>query len=131
MSVITEITSNGGGGTLPIEALFDRLASDPLDRTFEEFIFADEHEPSLTRFFGNFYVYSHVFNLRTDDPALVRRLTAAIHANQLRPDYLNQQTWSEIKAEQWAAEKARRDARIKKEKGKARAVLGVKESVNV
>lgn len=44
----------------------------------------------MTSFFGNFYTVSHVFNIDTDDEAIIKPLTEAIKANQLRPDYLAQ-----------------------------------------
>jgi hypothetical protein len=97
----TIINSNGGGRTLPIEALFDRLASDPLDRTFERygnFVSLDPEGfdgkaafvPGTVHFFGNFQTYSHVFSITTDEAALADRLTAAIRENQQRADYLAQ-----------------------------------------
>lgn len=97
----TTIHSNGSGRVLPIEALLERLATHPLDRTFEAFGNFVQLDPVNGRgepmtgpggaaFFGNFLTYSHVFRLDTDDPDLIARLTAAIHANQQRPDYLDQ-----------------------------------------
>lgn len=99
----TTINSNGGGRALPLDALFERLASHPLDRTFEAPAFGAfiQHDPisvageAMTapggvHFFGNFFTYSHVFSILTDDQDLIERLTAAILVNQLRPDYLAQ-----------------------------------------
>ena len=98
----TTIISNGGcARNQPIEGLFARLESDTLCRSFEaygNFIQVDpvnlKGEPFLPMggvcFFGNFATYSHVFNIHTDDADLIERLTAAIRANQTRPEYLAQ-----------------------------------------
>lgn len=114
----TTIHSNGGGKVQDIEALFDRLASHPLDRTFEaygDFVTVDpvngRGEPMIgpggAAFFGNFLTYSHVFRLETDDPELVARLTAAIRSNQQRADYLDQPPHMDTRklgiAEHWAS----------------------------
>jgi hypothetical protein len=91
--VTTTIHSNGGGNPQPIGALFARLESDALDRTFEafgNFIFPDEDWAGGVRFWGNFATYSHVFGIETDDVGLIARLTAAIRANQQRADYRRQ-----------------------------------------
>lgn len=100
----------------PLQALFERLANHPLDPSFEDcgnFVgpartarhvrgynedgeFVDYYEdtgplypmaPSAVSFFGNFYTVSAVFNIDTDEPELIERLTAAIRANQGRADY--------------------------------------------
>ncbi|EHK77705.1 hypothetical protein SM0020_12295 [Sinorhizobium meliloti CCNWSX0020] len=94
----TIIRSNGGGLAQPIEALFDRLLTHTLDRTFEaygNFIMRDEwvetqHGKGAASFFGNFYDYSHVFNIITDDAELIERLTAAIEANKAKSSYIEQ-----------------------------------------
>lgn len=98
----TTIFSNGHLGD-DLELLFDRLANHPLDRTFEydafgSFITTDPvnlrgepmGSPGAVSFFGNFFTYSHVFNVLTDDAVLIERLTTAVRANQLREDYLDQ-----------------------------------------
>lgn len=113
---LTVINSNGSGAALPIDTLFERLASNTLDPDFERFgnfvskahgsveagydhsvtpprllyrdtgpIYPDH--PNALSFFGNFFDYSHVFNITTDDPELIERLTAAIRANQATPAY--------------------------------------------
>jgi hypothetical protein len=89
----TKIRSNGGGNPQPIEALFARLESDTLDRTFEaygNFIERIAAFPEVVCFWGNFLTYSHVFSVDTDEPELVERLTAAIRANQQTPAYRHQ-----------------------------------------
>lgn len=99
----TTIHSNGshcyGDEPDTIAALLEELARSPLDRRFElsgDFV---QFEPELldgtkmtgmTYFFGNFFTVSHVFRIETDDPAIIVPLTAAIKANQQRPDYLSQ-----------------------------------------
>lgn len=82
-----------------IEALLATLASEPLDRRFEDcgnFVITDPElvdgtvMVGITNFFGNFLTVSHVFNIDTDDAELISTLTAAILANQERPDYRSQ-----------------------------------------
>ena len=106
------ITSNGPfTPAQPIAALFERLERTPLDPQFEAFgnfvspahgctvggtygkteyadtgpIHADS--PNAMRFFGNFFCESAVFNLDTDEPDLIKRLTVAIRANQASAAY--------------------------------------------
>jgi hypothetical protein len=85
------IISNGSkwGGELPdsIEALFDRLKTNTLDPTFEAYGNFVETDKGVTGFFGNFYDYSHVFQIETTDKALIKRLTDAIRANQQTKGY--------------------------------------------
>lgn len=115
MNKRTTIEANGSGQVLPIKALFGRLAENTLDPTFEKygnFAYAPENDggeallpPGGMTFFGNFYDYSHVFNIWTTDAKLIKRLTAAIRANQAKPEY------AQAKVE--VAERERRDvARI-------------------
>lgn len=105
-----------------IEALFARLETDPLDRTFEaygNFIIADpvnmRGEPMLpaggVSFFGNFHTYSHVFNIDATDADLIARLTTAIRKNQQRADYLSQPD---------EAERARREEAARRERDRMR-----------
>ena len=100
-----EIMSNGSkwAGEAPdsIALLLDVLSREPLDPTFElygNFIQPDLPEsyirnghlqaiPGAYRFFGNFYLLSHVFRIRTDERLIIDALTAAIRANQQREDY--------------------------------------------
>lgn len=94
----TIIHSNGGGQTLPIEALFDRLLTDTLDRKFEAYGGFIESGADIERiygkgyvcFFGNFFTYSHVFRIATNDAELIRELTAAIEINQTKTSYIEQ-----------------------------------------
>lgn len=112
----TFITSNGAGLKQPIEALFARLASHTLDPIWEEYgNFSEKDDPAIdpgfTRFFGNFYDYSHVFQIDSNDPDVVARLTAAIRANQATPAY------AKAKAERAAAVAQRiEDDRLKQAK---------------
>lgn len=109
---MTKIISNGSGSIYPIEALVERLQTEPLDRKFERFgnFFYAAASPSKgfgkqtpgfdgtpdtppageVHFFGNFLHTSHVFNIRTTDRQLMRQLSKLIRANQKRPDYLVQ-----------------------------------------
>lgn len=109
---MTRIESNGsrwaGQHPFPISALFARLQSDPLDRTFERYgNFANAEPVNLkgepmcpggVHFFGNFLTYSHVFSVMTDDADLIERLTKAIRDNQNRADYLAQPDIAEQEA---------------------------------
>ena len=130
----TFINSNGSkwAGSEPdsIETLCGVLAEYTLDRTFEEygnFICVREDGPreGLTSFFGNFFALSHVFNIDTDDAALIEKLTKLIRANQLRAEYQAQQTPAERKAEEDAADQNRMAARQAQREAEARAVLGL------
>jgi hypothetical protein len=107
----TLINSNGPPSHHPKESLdhlFDLLATEPLDRKFEEFgnflYAAGSHRhgfvkaelrdaarrDKLVHVWGNFLNVSHVFNISTNDKPLLQRLSRAIRANQNRPDYLSQ-----------------------------------------
>ena len=89
---MTTITSNGSKwyGEAPdsIDKLVEVLKGHTLDPRFTEygsnFIVADV---GSVRFFGNFHNLSHVFNIRTDDPAIIAKLTRAIRENLRRDDY--------------------------------------------
>jgi hypothetical protein len=101
----TIIVSNGSKwlGEAPdtIETLLAVLAQEPLDHTFERYgnfitplteqtLIAPQRHPELlglTEFWGNFARVSHVFCIRTNDPAVIATLTAAIRQNQDRDDY--------------------------------------------
>ncbi len=89
----TEIISNGakmhGGKPEEIETLLGLLARYPLDRFFER-AFIQDHVGSAKRFHGNFLAISHVFDIRTNDPEVVRRLTEAIKANRRMPGFRSQ-----------------------------------------
>lgn len=120
MNTKTIIHSNGsrwaGEKDASIEELFAILAEYPLRRDLEAcgdfivegpicvwqngydeetgyplYIESDEQPyAGMTSFWGNFYNLSHVFNISSNDPAVIATLTAAIRANQARPDYLAQ-----------------------------------------
>jgi len=87
----TTIISNGSKwyGEEPdgIDKLVEVLKANMLDPHFNKygkFITADR---GSVRFFGNFHRLSHVFNIRTDDPAVIAKLSRAIHENLRRDDY--------------------------------------------
>lgn len=105
------IISNGSkwAGEQPdsIDQLMEVLSEQPLDKTFELYgNFYDEtpewktnpqtgvraysEHPNVVNFFGNFYAFSHVFNIVTDDQEVIEKLLPAIRANQRRSDYLSQ-----------------------------------------
>ena len=88
----TTIISNGSKwyGEEPdgIDKLVEVLKANMLDPHFDKygkFITADRG--GSVRFFGNFHRLSHVFNIRTDDPAVIAKLSRAIHENLRRDDY--------------------------------------------
>jgi hypothetical protein len=112
MLVIRSNSSDSWHRLEPIERLFERLARLTLDPRFEEYgNFAYEprdsrevwtedgvHEeedlgpvypefPGTVRFWGSFYDYAAGFDLDTDEPELIERLTAAIRANQATDAY--------------------------------------------
>lgn len=84
----TEIITNGckmyGGTPDDIEALLNLLARYPLDRTFER-SFIEDRAGGAKRFHGNFLEISHVFDIRSNHPDVVKRLTEAIRANRSLP----------------------------------------------
>jgi hypothetical protein len=81
----TEIRSIGTKifGVQPddIQTLLRVLARHPLNRTFER-TFIQDLGNGATRFHGNFLTVSHVFDIRSNDPEIVDRLTKAIDANR-------------------------------------------------
>lgn len=138
----TTIRSNGSkwSGEEPdsIDALIELLGREALDRRFESDLGAgadafisvcqpDEKwdAPGTACFSGNFFNLSHVFDIRTTDPVLIERFTAAINANVIRPDYASQQDHIQRRTDEEArrrANDAKRDAEAKRQ---ARAVLGL------
>lgn len=86
----TEIISNGckmyGGIPDDIETLLCLLARYPLNRTFER-AFIEDRGGNAKRFHGNFLEISHVFDIRSNDPEVVGRLTEAIKANRRLPGF--------------------------------------------
>lgn len=97
----TIITSNGSkwAGQDPdtLEQLLDVLTKEPLDPTFERcgnFVIPDDQ--GFVNFFGNFANVSHVFNIDSNEPREIERLTAAIRANQKTDAYKTAITaWAE------------------------------------
>ena len=95
-----KIVSNGSkwAGEQPdsIEQLIKVLEQYPLDPTFEKygnFIVSnpnkiDHKYAGCTVFFGNFYSYSHFFNIVTDEPGIISRLTEAVKKNINSPEYV-------------------------------------------
>lgn len=122
-----EIQSNGSkwAGQQPesIEALIEVLKQYPLDPTFEKygnFINPNPQftEPEIqakyagcTSFFGNFYALSHVFNIYTDEPAIIDRLSKAIKANLSTEEY--KQARKEHRAAEKQAEQELRERLLK------------------
>ena len=107
-----EILSNGSKWTGeppdPVDKLIEVLVKYPLDRTFELYgnfyinssidwvvdpktgrKYYDDF-PNAVRFFGNFFNFSHVFDIVTDESDIITKLLAAIRTNQMREDYISQ-----------------------------------------
>lgn len=86
MKFTTTITSNGSkwAGEAPddIDTLIGVLGTHMLERWTGNPV--RKIAPGTVRFFGNFHDLSHVFNITTDDPDIIRRLVAAIRANRAR-----------------------------------------------
>jgi len=87
----TTIHSNGSkwAGEEPnsLETLFENLERYTLDSVFEDYGNFAHMVAGRAYFFGNFADLSGVFRLDTNDPALIKRLTKAIRANQATPRY--------------------------------------------
>jgi hypothetical protein len=87
----TTIVSNGsrwrGQKLATLEQLFQALASHPLEKFWRKRgIECDPYvdasgDVQPRRFWGNFADVSHVFEVETDDPALIERFRAAFKAN--------------------------------------------------
>ncbi len=81
----TEIRANGSKMLCErpddIDTLLRLLAQHPLHRTFER-TFIQTLTGGVTRFQGNFLTISHVFDIRSNDPEVVKCLTDAILANR-------------------------------------------------
>lgn len=87
-----EITSNGSKWNEQDADSIDRLvavlAMEPLDPRFLNYgRFILPLGGGKVRFFGNFFALSHVFNITTDDPALIGRLTIAICDNMATREF--------------------------------------------
>ncbi len=82
----TTITSNGSkwAGEAPdtIETLMEVLQRNTLQRWTGNPV--RKIAPDTVRFFGNFHEVSHVFNVTTDDPAIIAPLVRLIRENRAR-----------------------------------------------
>ncbi len=100
---MVNIHSNGSkwAGEAPdaIDKLCEVLGEYALDRSWERYgagVFITAPDPDSPvhngahHFFGNFAKLSHVFNIDTDEPEVIERLTRAIRANQQTAEYLAQ-----------------------------------------
>jgi hypothetical protein len=89
----TRIVSNGSkwAGEAPdtIETLIEVLKAHMLDPGFSEYAnFIRTTGKGEVHFFGDFRRLSHVFNIHTDEPKVIARLTRAIRENMRREDYI-------------------------------------------
>lgn len=79
------VVSNGSGTVHDLDALFEALASHPLDpkfRRYGNFRLEDERRPGIVQFWGNFWDVSHVFSVHCiAGGSTAQRLNAAIEAN--------------------------------------------------
>ena len=88
-----------------LEGLFELLAVQPLNRSFEsygdylespvwlkpsEVDWAPDGSDGEVSFEGNFYEYSRTFSITTNDPALIERFRVALEANRAMPGFLGQ-----------------------------------------
>lgn len=69
-----------------LSRLVETLRNSPLDFRFAPFFMQSEVSADW-RFFGNFDGTSFPFNIETNDPRVIGRLTAAISRNTQRADY--------------------------------------------
>lgn len=113
----TIIHSNGSkwAGEKPdsIEKLLEVLATEPLERTFEDcgnFAYNHEIKKGFIRFFGNFHKLSHGFNIESDDEGVCAKLVAAIKANKKLPGYRSQPNREERRAAKRARAEEQRKA---------------------
>lgn len=92
-----------------------RLVENVLDPSFEEYgNFIMAANPGVTRFWGNFYDWSAVFQVDTDDPALVAEMTALVRANQATPAYAAAKAERKEQQRQRLAEEADRHERARR-----------------
>lgn len=81
----TRIVANGSksAGQAPdsLDVLLARLADTPLHPDFEAYGFARPLGHGVTLFAGNFWLFSHCFQIETNDPEVTAKLTEAIKAN--------------------------------------------------
>lgn len=93
-AVATVITSNGshwaGESPSSIDDLLAALRKHTLNRMFESYGNFYKRQGDGWRFFGNFIDVSHVFNLWSSDPKVVKPLKEAIDENRKKPEYLAQ-----------------------------------------
>lgn len=88
--VDTIILSNGSGFKGTIGDLLTVLATESLDTERFWFSFPVPHwsfymaDGSVVEFFGNFRNFSHVFDIRSEDPTVIEPLREAILANLAR-----------------------------------------------
>jgi hypothetical protein len=91
-----------------IETLLKRLEEYTLDPTFERygnFIFSPETGDDWTlEFFGNFFDFSHVFSIITNETEIIEKLTTAIRKNQASEKY----RLAKIKTDEHDAERRKR-----------------------
>ncbi len=82
----TLITSNGsrwaGEPPATVEELLEVLKHQPVEHWTSSS--APRSSPEVKTFFGNFQDVSHVFNITSNDPQVVRALSRAIRANRRR-----------------------------------------------
>lgn len=87
-------------GAETVDELIEKFNQYILDPTFENygnFVIKSPNFPknpeltekykTWTHFFGNFFDYSNAFNIFTDEPDIIERLTKAIRKNQNKNEY--------------------------------------------
>jgi hypothetical protein len=88
-----------------LEGLFELLAVQPLDRSFEaygdyleapvwltpsEVDWAPDGSDGEVSFEGNFYEYSRTFSITTNDPDMIERFRVALELNRAMPGFVEQ-----------------------------------------
>jgi len=88
-----------------LEGLFDLLAVQPLDRSFEAYgdyleppVWCEPHEVEWAadgsdgevNFSGNFFHFSRTFSVTTNDPDLIERFRVALELNRAMPGFIEQ-----------------------------------------
>ncbi len=97
------VFGNGPGTVEHIDTLFQRLAEAPLDPRFLPlggYVFRDGD--GRVRFFGNFFEWSHGFQINClEGCEIARRLEAAIEANMASPAFEEARSEHRVADEAW------------------------------
>lgn len=112
-------------------AMLERETLDPRFEQYGNFVIDADAVLQLgeVQFHGNFITYSHAFDVRSDEPEVIARLTAAIRANQATKTYLEAADGLAEQCRRWsardAADEAERAARRAERAGVAVPVVAL------